>query len=69
MRCFEMFFTRESKDEELDLPLFDFATISDATNNFSLKNKLGEGGFGPVYRVNMLPSALSVLQTNCLKSA
>ncbi|KAM3253097.1 G-type lectin S-receptor-like serine/threonine-protein kinase isoform X2 [Capsicum annuum] len=50
MRCFEMFFTRESKDEELDLPLFDFATISDATNNFSLKNKLGEGGFGPVYR-------------------
>ncbi|KAM3343171.1 G-type lectin S-receptor-like serine/threonine-protein kinase isoform X1 [Capsicum galapagoense] len=46
----EMFCTNESKDEELDLPLFDFETISHATNNFSLSNKLGEGGFGPVYK-------------------
>ncbi|CAN4079369.1 unnamed protein product [Withania somnifera] len=50
MRCFEKFFTNESNYEELGLPLFDIAAISDATNNFSLNNKLGEGGFGPVYR-------------------
>ncbi|KAK4709906.1 hypothetical protein R3W88_004419 [Solanum pinnatisectum] len=49
-RSSEMFCTNESKDEELDLPLFDFETISHATNNFSLSNKLGEGGFGPVYK-------------------
>lgn len=39
----------ESKD--LELPLFDFQTIANATNNFSLNSKLGEGGFGPVYKV------------------
>ncbi|CAN6453298.1 unnamed protein product [Victoria cruziana] len=32
------------------LPLLDLATITTATNGFSLENKLGEGGFGPVYR-------------------
>lgn len=34
-----------------DLKIFDFQTIVAATNNFSLINKLGEGGFGPVYKV------------------
>ncbi|KAG5246820.1 cysteine-rich receptor protein [Salix suchowensis] len=29
---------------------FDFSTIRDATNNFSEENKLGQGGFGPVYK-------------------
>ncbi|GMP75165.1 hypothetical protein CsSME_00032350 [Camellia sinensis var. sinensis] len=29
---------------------FDFGTIRDATDNFSHANKLGEGGFGPVYK-------------------
>lgn len=41
----------ESPQDDLDLPLFDLATIIDATNNFSRKNKVGEGGFGPVYWV------------------
>ncbi|XP_059290559.1 G-type lectin S-receptor-like serine/threonine-protein kinase At4g27290 isoform X1 [Lycium ferocissimum] len=50
IRSSEMFCTNKSQAEELDLPLFDFETISDATNNFSLSNKLGEGGFGPVYK-------------------
>ncbi|KAL8508313.1 hypothetical protein ACS0TY_018781 [Phlomoides rotata] len=39
-----------SHNEELDLPLFDLSTISKATDNFSIHNKLGEGGFGPVYK-------------------
>jgi hypothetical protein len=36
----------------LELPLFQFTTIAKATNGFSFNNKLGEGGFGPVYKVN-----------------
>lgn len=34
-----------------DFPLIDFYTLQAATNNFSIENKLGEGGFGPVYKV------------------
>ena len=30
---------------------FDFATVRVATNNFSDANKLGQGGFGAVYKV------------------
>ena len=41
----------KDKDEELDLPLFDFPVIANATNHFSEKSKLGEGGFGSVYKV------------------
>ncbi|GMI72773.1 hypothetical protein like AT1G11340 [Hibiscus trionum] len=33
-----------------DLPLFHLSTIAAATNNFSSDNKLGQGGFGPVYK-------------------
>ncbi|KAJ6925640.1 G-type lectin S-receptor-like serine/threonine-protein kinase [Populus alba x Populus x berolinensis] len=33
-----------------DLPLFDLSVIAAATNNFSGANKLGEGGFGSVYK-------------------
>ena len=33
---------------------FDLRTIPAATNNFSDDNKLGEGGFGAVYKVNIL---------------
>ena len=34
-----------------NLPLFDLRTIIAATDNFSIANKLGQGGFGPVYKV------------------
>lgn len=38
--------------EENDIQtIFDFSTIDIATNHFSDRNKLGEGGFGPVYKV------------------
>uniref|UniRef100_A0A8R7QYQ0 Gnk2-homologous domain-containing protein n=1 Tax=Triticum urartu TaxID=4572 RepID=A0A8R7QYQ0_TRIUA len=47
------------EDEELvwgigrspEFKLFDFSEVSNATNNFSDENKLGQGGFGPVYKV------------------
>ena len=34
-----------------ELAQFEFATIKFATNNFSDANKLGQGGFGIVYKV------------------
>ena len=46
--------THNSEKKGLELPLFDLVTIAEATNNFSENNKLGEGGFGPVYMVIFL---------------
>lgn len=34
-----------------NLKVLNFASLIEATNNFSSENKLGEGGFGPVYKV------------------
>nr|XP_043619430.1 receptor-like serine/threonine-protein kinase SD1-8 [Erigeron canadensis] len=36
--------------QELELPSFDFTTLAKATNYFSDTNKLGQGGFGCVYK-------------------
>ncbi|XP_059661602.1 G-type lectin S-receptor-like serine/threonine-protein kinase At4g27290 [Cornus florida] len=43
-------YASENERTYLELPLFDFETIANATNNFLIDNKLGEGGFGPVYK-------------------
>nr|GLL48982.1 G-type lectin S-receptor-like serine/threonine-protein kinase At4g27290 [Ipomoea trifida] len=54
--CFGLYLYKKSKEkmmrlkEWLEIPLFDMSTISRATNNFSENNKLGEGGFGAVYK-------------------
>ncbi|PIA60788.1 hypothetical protein AQUCO_00300362v1 [Aquilegia coerulea] len=42
----------EPEQGKLELPLFDFNTVATATNNFT--NKLGQGGFGPVYKGKLL---------------
>ena len=48
------------QDEELELGIeesnstftfFNFSQLLEATKNFSVENKLGQGGFGPVYKV------------------
>ncbi|RWW04468.1 hypothetical protein GW17_00032306 [Ensete ventricosum] len=62
-------FTERHNDEgteatDLDLPLFDLGTVADATGNFSVENKLGEGGFGPVYKVGNRPSLAVYSFTN-----
>ncbi|RWR93560.1 putative kinase [Cinnamomum micranthum f. kanehirae] len=38
----------------LELPIFSFYNVLAATDNFSVANKLGEGGFGPVYKGKFL---------------
>ncbi|XP_058071193.1 G-type lectin S-receptor-like serine/threonine-protein kinase SD1-13 [Magnolia sinica] len=50
------------------LPLFTFGSIVDATENFSLANKLGEGGFGPVYK-GKLPGGLEIVVKALSKSS
>ncbi|XP_071699885.1 G-type lectin S-receptor-like serine/threonine-protein kinase At1g61370 [Rutidosis leptorrhynchoides] len=37
-------------DESFELPMYEFKQILTATENFSYKNKIGEGGFGAVYK-------------------
>ncbi|PRQ36649.1 putative protein kinase RLK-Pelle-DLSV family [Rosa chinensis] len=42
-----------------ELKIYDFDSILIATNNFSITNKLGQGGFGPVYK-GMLPEGKEI---------
>ncbi|XP_057752417.1 receptor-like serine/threonine-protein kinase SD1-8 isoform X3 [Arachis stenosperma] len=44
----------ERKIDDLELPLFDFNTLTMATKNFSEENKLGQGGFGVVYKGRLM---------------
>ncbi|MFS7943483.1 putative protein kinase RLK-Pelle-DLSV family [Helianthus anomalus] len=46
----ESFQVCESQKEAMELPLFSFSTIAESTASFSPENRLGEGGFGPVYK-------------------
>ncbi|KAL2579399.1 hypothetical protein GLYMA_15G065100v4 [Glycine max] len=44
----------ERNMDDIELPMFDFNTITMATDNFSEANKLGQGGFGIVYRGRLM---------------
>ncbi|KAK9057005.1 hypothetical protein SSX86_024371 [Deinandra increscens subsp. villosa] len=46
----QIFNATKIQEDDMEQPLFSFATIANATANFSPANKLGEGGFGPVYK-------------------
>ncbi|XP_059429294.1 receptor-like serine/threonine-protein kinase SD1-8 [Corylus avellana] len=42
------------REQDTELPLFSYKSVSAATNNFLAVNKLGEGGYGPVYKGKLL---------------
>ena len=44
-------FPSDNLNQVQELPLFNFEMLVSATNDFHLSNKLGQGGFGPVYKV------------------
>lgn len=55
----DQLYTNESQKDDLELPLFNLSEIAKATHNFSFNNKLGEGGYGPVYK-GILPDGKEV---------
>ncbi|XP_078150774.1 cysteine-rich receptor-like protein kinase 6 [Carex rostrata] len=65
--CLSSSYLQENLDTNLELILnpsaeyqvFDLDTLRNATHNFSEKNKLGQGGFGPVYE-GTLPNGQQV---------
>lgn len=58
--CQKIFKRNYPKDQEF--PYIDLTTIHTATNYFSDSNKLGQGGFGPVYKV--VTTSTSFLRRN-----
>ena len=44
----------KKREKNAELPLFSYESVLAATNNFSTVNRLGEGGFGPVYKVRYI---------------
>ncbi|XP_059437344.1 receptor-like serine/threonine-protein kinase SD1-6 [Corylus avellana] len=44
----------KKREKDAELPLFSYESVLAATNNLSAVNKLGEGGFGPVYKAKLL---------------
>ncbi|XP_058726098.1 G-type lectin S-receptor-like serine/threonine-protein kinase At1g11330 [Vicia villosa] len=50
---------QENQVKVEDLPIFEFKNILIATNNFDLANKIGQGGFGSVYK-GELPDGLEI---------
>ncbi|KAG7964076.1 hypothetical protein I3843_09G150400 [Carya illinoinensis] len=52
-------YNTSAAEEDQALPLFDIYAIATATNNFSFTNKIGEGGFGPVYK-GVLPTGQQI---------
>lgn len=50
-KIFSKHYKNKPGKEGIDLPTFNLSVLANATENFSSNNKLGEGGFGPVYKV------------------
>ncbi|RDY02158.1 G-type lectin S-receptor-like serine/threonine-protein kinase, partial [Mucuna pruriens] len=53
-KLFSKHYKIKQRKEDTDLPTFDLSVLANATGNFSTKNKLGEGGFGPVYKGTLI---------------
>jgi hypothetical protein len=46
--------TNDADIESIDSLLLDISTLRTATDNFAESNRLGEGGFGAVYKVRLI---------------
>ena len=57
----------KKREKDAELPLFSYESVLATTNNFSAMNKLGEGGFGPVYKVRYI-FLMNVLWTLLIKT-
>ncbi|KAI3736242.1 hypothetical protein L6452_15780 [Arctium lappa] len=53
------FHSNENDSQTIGIPFFAFERISASTDGFSEANKLGEGGFGPVYK-GKFPGGLEI---------
>jgi hypothetical protein len=50
------------EEKSSEFTLFDLSEILHTTHNFSQENLLGKGGFGPVYKVNVLSRKKIILK-------
>ena len=53
--CFLIDSTNHEDIDSIDSLIIDLSTLRGATGNFAEANKLGEGGFGAVYKVPAIP--------------
>lgn len=51
----------EDDKKRIHVPFFNLESILVATDNFSDANRLGQGGFGPVYKVVVLTSDMYIV--------
>lgn len=58
-----------STGDDLELPIYGLDTILAATEGFSIDNKLGEGGFGPVYKVTISTYLIFKTVQSCTRTA
>ncbi|XP_031120708.1 probable leucine-rich repeat receptor-like serine/threonine-protein kinase At3g14840 isoform X2 [Ipomoea triloba] len=58
----------ELRGLDLKTSLFTFRQIKVATNNFNVANKIGEGGFGPVYKGTLLDGTVIAVKQLSTKS-
>lgn len=53
MQTIDEEYIMESQDDDTELTSFSLTTILKSTNDFANDKKLGQGGFGPVYKVRL----------------
>ena len=56
----------EGQSEDMEVTFFTLATIATTIDNFSSNNKLGEGGFGLVYKVTLQHAFIKITKRQFL---